>query len=229
MSAETLRPAVVMFDLDGTLADSFAAIRTALNAALSELGLPQHDLPWVRSHVGRGSEALLRDAVGTAADDDLRRSVAATFGARYREIYLDQTPPMPGAVETLAFVAARARDRVAVVSNKYEELCRRWLTHWGLAANVAAVVGPDTYGVHKPDPAVLARVLQRFGAAPPEALLVGDMVVDVATAKGAGVPMVGVQGDPESASALLAAGAPVVLAALNELPGWLAANGTGWR
>ena len=228
MASETLRPAAVLFDLDGTLADSFAAIRTALNASLAEHALPQYDLPWVKSHVGRGAEALVRDAVGSAALDDLRRSVGTRFGIIYREIYLDQTPPVPGVEGVLAFVAARVGRNVAVVSNKYEELCRGWLKHLGLARHIAVVVGPDTYGARKPDPAVIAPVLQGFGVAAADALMVGDMEVDAATAAGVGVPLVGVQGDTEKARALLAAGAVAVLGALEELPGWLAANGSGW-
>ena len=55
MAAELLRPAALLFDLDGTLADSFAGIRHALNAALRESGLPEFDLAWVRTHVGRGA------------------------------------------------------------------------------------------------------------------------------------------------------------------------------
>jgi phosphoglycolate phosphatase len=228
VTSEAPRPAAVLFDLDGTLADSFAAIRTALNAALADHDLPGYDLPWVKSHVGRGAEALVRDAVGAKGGDDLRSSVGIRFGAHYREIYLDQTPPVHGAERVLAFVAARIARNVAVVSNKYEALCRGWLEHWGLARHVAVVVGPDTYGVRKPDPAVIVPVLQGFGVAAADALMVGDMEVDAATAAGSGVPLVGVQGDPEKASALLAAGAVAVLGALDELPGWLATHGTGW-
>jgi phosphoglycolate phosphatase len=228
MGSEALRPAAVLFDLDGTLAESFAAIRTALNAALADHELPGFDLAWVRTHVGRGAEALVRDAVGAGAGDELRRSVGAAFAARYREIYLDETPPMPGAADVLAFVAARVPGRVAVVSNKYENLCRGWLAHWGLAPHVTAVVGPDTYGVRKPDPGTVLPVLRGFGVAPAEALMVGDMDIDVATAGAAGIPIVAVQADPQGAARLRAAGAGDVLPALRELPGWLAAHGSGW-
>lgn len=228
MTSEALRPAAVLFDLDGTLADSFAAIRDALNAALRERGLAERDLAWVRAHVGRGAPELVRDAVGHDADDTFRRSVGELFGAHYRQIYLDGTPPLPGAPEVLAYVATRVGGRVAVISNKYEELSRAWLAHWGLALHVDVVVGPDTYGVRKPDPAAVRPVLEGFGVDPADALLVGDMEVDAAAARAAGVPMVAVQPDPEGARALLAAGALAVLHALGELPGWLMEHGTGW-
>jgi phosphoglycolate phosphatase len=225
----SLRPAAVLFDLDGTLADSFAAIREALNAALREHGLPEQDLPWVRTHVGRGAVELLRDAVGADRDEALLRTVGARFGAVYREIYLEQTPPMPGAGEVLALVAARTGGKVAVVSNKYEELCRRWLAHWGLAPHVAVVVGPDTHGVRKPDPGTVVPVLEGFGVLPGDALMVGDMEIDVNTARAAGIPAVAVHPDETVAGTLLEAGAVAVLGSLGELPSWLAHNGTGWR
>jgi phosphoglycolate phosphatase len=226
--AETLRPAALLFDLDGTVADSFGAIRDALNAALREHGLGERDLAWVRTHVGRGAPVLVRDAVGHESDEGLQRSVGARFGARYREIYLDQTPPLPGAGDVLAFVAARVGGKVAVISNKFEELSRAWLAHWGLASHVAVVVGPETYGVRKPDPGAMLPVLEGFGVAPADALMVGDMEVDVAVARAAGVPMLAVQADPAAAQALLAAGAMAVLPALGGLPGWLVEHGTGW-
>ena len=224
-----LRPAAVLFDLDGTLADSFAAIREALNTALREHGLAEQELPWVKTHVGRGAVELLRDAVGADRDEGLRRAVGARFGTVYREIYLEQTPPMPRAREVLTLVAARTGGKVALVSNKYEELCRGWLAHWALAPHVAVVVGPDTYGVRKPDPATVRPVLEKFGVGPGEALMVGDMEIDVSTGKAAGVPVVAVHADPGVAPTLLDAGAVAVLGALGELPSWLARNGVGWR
>ncbi len=226
MAAEALRPAALAFDLDGTLADSFAGIRHALNAALRERGLPEFDLAWVRVHVGRGAPALVRDAVG--ADDALVRAVEARYGEHYRASFLDLTPALPGAVETVAHAARRTGGKVAVVSNKYEELSRAWLRHVGLAAHVAVVVGPDTYGVRKPDPGALAPVLRGFGVRPADALVVGDMDVDVAAALAVGAPMVGVQADPAAARALLAAGATATLPGIGDLPRWLALNGTGW-
>jgi HAD superfamily hydrolase (TIGR01509 family) len=229
VTSDDLRPAAVLFDLDGTLADSFAAIRDALNAALREHALGERDLAWVRTHVGRGAPELVRDAVGAESEEALRRSVGERFGSHYREIYLEQTPPMPGAAEVLAFVAARVGGKVAVISNKYEELSRAWLAHWGLAPHVNVVVGPDTYGVRKPDPAALLPVLEGFALGPADALMVGDMEVDASAARAAGVPMVGVQAEPAAARALLAAGAVTVLGALVALPGWLVEHGTGWR
>jgi phosphoglycolate phosphatase len=224
-----LWPAAVLFDLDGTLADSFAGIRQALNAALVELGMVERSLDWVREHVGRGAAALVRDAAGEGAGDDGRRDLGERFREHYRSIYLDATPPLPGAGEALAVVWRRTNGRVAVISNKYEVLSRAWLAHTHMLAHVAIVVGPDTYGAPKPDAGVVRPVLEAFAVEPASALLVGDMVVDVETGRASGVPVVGVQGDPDAAARLSAAGALVVIDCVAELPAWLADHGRGWR
>jgi phosphoglycolate phosphatase len=229
MTARKVVPAAVLFDLDGTLADSFEGIRYALNAALREEGLPEHDLAWVRAHVGRGAAALVHDAVGDGAGEAVAHRVGARFAQHYRATYLDLTPALPDAGAVLAFVWERTGGKVAVVSNKNEDLTRAWLRHVGLARYVAAVVGPETYGVRKPDPAAVLPVLRAFDIEPSDALLVGDMEVDVATARAVGSPIVAVHADPRAREALLAAGAAAALPAVGGLPAWLEENGSGWR
>jgi len=224
-----LRPAAVLFDLDGTLADSFAAIARALNLALADHALPEHDLGWVKRHVGRGAVELLRDAVGEDPDGGRLQAVGASFGVHYRAIYLIETPPLEGAAAVLSLVHERTGGRVAVVSNKDAALCRGWLEHWRLARFVAVVLGPDATGVHKPDPGAVRPALAEFAVAPADALLVGDMTVDVATGVAAGIPVVSVCGTDVEPADLLAAGAVAVIDRLVDLPDWLAGHGDGWR
>lgn len=229
MEITGLFPQAVLFDLDGTLADSFEGIARAVNAALREEGLATHPCDWVLTHVGRGTTALLRDAAGgnLAASEQARLERA--FDRAYRDVFLAQTPPFPGAAGVLARVGARTDGRVAIVSNKFERYSRAWVNYWGLGNLVTVVVGPDTFGARKPDPAMLRPVLQRFGAAPGDTLLVGDMVVDVAAGRAAGIPVVCVRGAGGVPAELRRAGALAVLADLRDLPGWLAGNGHGWR
>ena len=228
-AAFTRTPAAVVFDLDGTLADSFAGIRLALNAALAEEGIPERDIGWVRIHVGRGAPELVRDAVGEREEGAFLAAMTARYLELYRATYLEHTPPLPGAAAALEFVAAGTAGRVAVVSNKDAALSRLWLRHAGFERHVRAVVGPDTYGVRKPDPGALLPVLRGFGVAPAAAVMVGDMVVDVAAGAGVGTPVVGVNADPVAAAALRAAGATAVLGRVGELPAWLVRHGRGWR
>lgn len=215
-------PKAVLFDLDGTLADSFGAIADALNTALTAHGAPVRPLEWVKQHVGRGAAELLRDAVGQEAGEERLKAVGHAFGQRYKEIYLKDTLPLPGAQTVLTHVHQATGGKVGVVSNKHAALCRDWLRYWDLLRYVAAVSGPDSAGARKPDPAALHPVLEALGVAAAEALLIGDMEVDVETGHAAGMPVVVIAGPSRSREQLAAAGAEAILADLRELPAWLA-------
>jgi phosphoglycolate phosphatase len=222
------RPAAVLFDMDGTLADSFEGIERALNTSLREMGLPTRDFAWVRRHVGRGMRELVSDAVGPGGSPQVLREVGHRCLATYRHIFPEQTSPLPGAREVMAWCCAGTGGRVAVVSNKLSELSREWLQRFDLSRHVAQVVGPDTFGVRKPDPGAVLPVVSRFGVAPGDALLVGDMEVDAATGRAAGIPVVGVRQDGTTPGSLRSAGMLAVLFDLRDLPAWLAGNGRGW-
>jgi phosphoglycolate phosphatase len=227
LAGGALWPAALVFDLDGTLADSFAGIDLALNRALAECGLPARDLAWTRAHVGRGAAELVRDAVAPA-DEEVMREVGAAFARHYEMIYREHTPPLPGAAEVLALAAARTDGRVAIVSNKHARFSRGWLEHWGLARHVAIVTGPDTAGARKPEAGALLPVLAALGVAAADALLVGDMEVDAAAGRNAGVAVVLVHGGATPSAPLEALGAVAVLGSVAGLPAWLAAHGRGW-
>lgn len=222
------RPAAILFDMDGTLADSFDGIQRALNTSLREMGLPTRDSAWVRRHVGRGMRELVSDAVGRGGSPQVLREVGRRCLATYRHIFPEQTAPLPGAREVLAWCCNGTGGRVAVVSNKLAELSREWLQRFDLDRHVALVIGPDTFGVRKPDPGAVLPVLSRFGVWPGNALLVGDMEIDAATGRAAGMPVVGVRQDGTSPGSLRAAGMLAVLFDLRDLPAWLAGNGRGW-
>ncbi len=222
-----LWPAAVLFDLDGTLADSFAGIHSALAQALAEFGLPGRDLDWVRRHVGRGARPLLDDAVGHD-DEALVLRVGERFGALYRATYLDGTPARRGAAELLSFVHATTGGRVAVVSNKAEALCRTWLEHVCLAGWVELVAGPDTFAACKPDPAAVLPVLRALGVDAGEALLIGDMPIDAVTADNAGLRALLVCGGAADEDELRQSRPLAVLSGLDEVAGWLVEHGRGW-
>jgi len=129
----------------------------------------------------------------------------------------------------LSQVHDRTGGRIAVVSNKYAALCRRWLDYWRFGGLIAYVGGPEESGARKPDPRAVAPALAALGVHPEEALFVGDMEVDVATGRNLGMPVVAIRGDTVASAALRAAGALAVLFDLRDLPDWLAGNGRGWR
>lgn len=172
----------VVFDLDGTLADSYPAITASVNHIRAAHGLAPLSEDEVRRHVGRGPAYLLEHTVpGTDLPTDL---------ARYREHHPSVlrwgTRLLPGVADTL-LALQQAGLRLAVCSNKPIAFTRELLDYLGVAARFNAVIGPEDAPRLKPAPDMLQAALHRLGVAPAEALYVGDMVVDIRTARAAGV------------------------------------------
>jgi HAD superfamily hydrolase (TIGR01509 family) len=195
----------VVFDLDGTLVDSYDAIALGVNAARKAFGLAPLPRPDVRRRVGRGLEALMADVLGKErADAGVR-----IFRERYAEVYAAATSALPGALDTLRELRSRGY-RMAVASNKLARFGGPILEHLGMAGFLTTVEGPDTAGAPKPEPPMIERCLRAMGVGPEEALYVGDMVLDVETALRAGVPVILVPGGSSEREDLLRTGATVL-------------------
>jgi phosphoglycolate phosphatase len=178
----SLIPRAVLFDFDGTLADSYNAITASTNHVRAANGLPALTEAEIRRHVGSGLEKLLADLLpGT----DPARNVAL-YREHHASVMRDHTRLMPGAREAVVALK-RAGRRLAVCSNKKVEFTRALLDSLGLAAFFDVVLGPNDVPHPKPAPDMLLAALRRLGAAPGEALYVGDMDLDVQTARAAGV------------------------------------------
>ena len=172
----------VLFDFDGTLADSYAAITASVNHVRAAHGLPPLPEQEVRRHVGRGPDHLLRHTVpgGDVADD------VARYRAHHPSVMRPGTHLLPGTAEAVAAARASGR-RVGVCSNKPGGFTRDLLKYLGLAEHVDLVLGPEDVARPKPAPDMLVQALARLGLAAGQALYVGDMTVDVQTARAAGV------------------------------------------
>ncbi len=175
-------PRAVIFDFDGTLADSYDAITASLNHVRAVNGLAALPEAEIKKHVGRGLELLLADLL---PDSDLDRNVAL-YRAHHVAVMREHTRLLPGAREAVEALKRSGR-RLAVCSNKKVAFTRALLDSLGLAPLFDAVLGPDDVPRPKPAPDMLLAALRRLGAAPGEALYVGDMDVDVQTARAAGV------------------------------------------
>jgi phosphoglycolate phosphatase len=174
-----------LFDFDGTLADSFAAITASTNHVRAHYGLAPMPEAEVRKYVGYGLANLLADLVPGAPLD----AAVAVYREHHERVMIPETRLMPGVAETIPELARRGY-RLAVCSNKRVEFTRELVRALGLADHFAAVLGPDDVGQRpKPDPAMLLEGLTRLRVSACEAVYVGDMVVDVQTAKAAGVPV----------------------------------------
>jgi 2-phosphoglycolate phosphatase len=203
----------VFFDFDGTLADSYTAITASLNHVRACHGLPPLVEAQIRPYVGRGLEHLLADTVpGTDIALDVRR-----YREHHPSVLRSGTHLLPGAADALRTLS-EAGLQLAICSNKPSRFTRELLAILELNRYVALALGPEDVANIKPAPDMVLEGLRRFGITPAEALYIGDMVVDIRTARAAGVTVWVVPTGSESRAALEAAGPDRLLSGLEEVP-----------
>ncbi len=206
---------LAIFDLDGTLVDSVEDLAASVNHALGVVGLPRRDLDEIRGFVGEGARVLLERAVAPRAD--LVEPALAAWREHYEDHCLDRTRLYPG----IATLVAGAGRTLAVHTNKPGALARKILDGLGLRSRFALVLGGDE-APRKPDPAGVRLIQARVGAAPEETVFVGDSLVDLATARAAGVRHVAVTWGLVPGADLVRAGATELAGSAGELARWVA-------
>jgi 2-phosphoglycolate phosphatase len=172
----------VIFDFDGTLADSYPAITASVNHVRAAHHLPPLEEAVVRRFVGRGPEYLLRHTVPGA---DVPTAVVR-YKAHHPAVMQAGTRLLPGVAETLPRLR-EAGLHLGVCSNKPGPFTRQLLGYLRLADFIQAVVGPEDAPRPKPAPDMLLLALERLSVPAASALYVGDMTVDIQTARAAGV------------------------------------------
>ncbi len=194
--------ATVVFDLDGTMIDTGPDLTAALNHVLRGLGLEEVVPGDVRPVVGLGARAIIEHALqqrGHALDAGALEAHLNGFLAYYRDNIAVHSRPFPGFEEALAGLAADGF-RLAVCTNKREELAVKLLQEMDLARHFHAIAGGDTFSMRKPDPGHLLGTIAAAGGVPRRAVMVGDSRPDVAAARGADVPVIvvsfGYAGEP---------------------------------
>ena len=182
-------PALI-FDLDGTLADTAPDLLGATNAVLAAKGRPLLDLAHLRHMVGFGARALIAQAMeasGTPVTEDQMPALVEIFLDHYRAHIADGTRLFPGVPQTLAALKRRGA-RLGVLTNKPQELTDRLLPLLGLDGLFAAVYGAGRKAYTKPDPRIFHEVVEDCGGAP--GVMIGDSVTDLNTARAAGAPCI---------------------------------------
>jgi phosphoglycolate phosphatase len=185
-------PPIVVFDLDGTLAETAPDIMRTLNVILGREGLPELPVERARELVGAGARALLQRGFkvsGRPLDDQTLERLFEEFLGIYA-----------GAIAASSFLhdgVLAALDDLAgdgfvfgVCTNKPILHTRLFLDHFGIGGRFAAIAGRDSFPFCKPDPRHLTETIAQAGADPARAVMVGDSRTDVDTARAAGLPVI---------------------------------------
>ncbi len=173
----------LIFDLDGTLIDSQRDLIRSVNATLLEMGREHLHEDTISGYIGHGAPQLVGRALGDGSTEEERQRALKFFLAHYEEHKLDSTCAYPGVPEALEHLAAFS---MAILTNKPVRVSVRILEGLGLAKYFRAVYGGNSFETKKPDPLGAQTILREFGAAPAEAIVIGDSEVDVQTARNAG-------------------------------------------
>jgi len=181
----------LIFDLDGTLIDSKRDLIHSVNAMLLEMGREKRNEETISGYIGHGAPLLVSRALGGNAKEEEMRRALGFFLAYYEEHKLDTTCAYPGVAETVAELS-RKQLPMAVLTNKPVRISVRILEALSLAKHFRVIYGGNSFETKKPDPFGANTILREFGAAPKQAMVVGDSEVDVQTARNAGAISVAV-------------------------------------
>jgi phosphoglycolate phosphatase len=217
----------VIFDLDGTLADSLNDIGLAMNAVLEELRLPPHPMSAYGQFVGEGAEHLVRRAVHAASGRDAREPNDALLPAalgdlvvRYRAHYLDlhhaNSVPYPGVPELLRALVQKGL-KLAVLSNKRDDFTKLLVRQRFSQVPFVDVRGERDGVPRKPDPTAALEMARSINVRPSAVAFIGDTAIDMGTARNAGMHPVGVLWGFRDRQELEAAGAEHLIAEPGEL------------
>lgn len=185
---------LVIFDLDGTLADTAGDLMAALNSVLEGEGLSPLPVEQARSLLGAGGRALIRRgfaASGRDLDDRHLETLFAAFLRDYESHIAARSHLFPGVLAALDRLDS-AGYAAAICTNKLEKTSYMLLEALEVADRFRAVCGQDTFAFYKPDGRTLPAVAVRAGGRVERAVMVGDSVTDIAAAKNAGVPVIAV-------------------------------------
>ncbi len=211
----------ILYDLDGTLADSFLPIRESFNHILREFGHSR-----VLSHeeslalVGGGLEESVARLLSPG---EVSRGTAA-FRAHYETIFLETTHPMPGA-DTLLREMFRRGVSQGVVTNKLGTSARALIRHFGWDDLLPICLGEHDGYELKPSPDMLLAAAGQMGVAPRDLLFVGDSPFDREAGRRAGCPVILLTTGTHQEKELAALDPLVVLKSLSDVEKWVRESG----
>lgn len=185
---------LIVFDLDGTLVETAPDLIGALNYVLQREGMQPLPLASARNMIGGGARKLLERGLEvdgrTISVAEIDR-LTVDFIDYYAEHIADNSKPFDGLHATLDDLSAKGF-RFAVCTNKLEWLSKRLLERLDMTSRFDVICGADTFGVSKPDPAILRQTVAQAGGDMSACIMVGDAGPDVGVARRAGIPIIGV-------------------------------------
>lgn len=190
----TPAPALVIFDLDGTLIDTAPDLVASLNHTIAALDLPPVGYSDLTHLVGHGAKAMIERACklrGHSLTPESLEPLLERFVAFYTETMPGDSRPYPGLVEAMDALKAEGF-KLAVCTNKLESLALPLIQHLGLTHYFNAITGGDSFPVRKPDARHLVGTVERAGGELQRSVMVGDSINDILVARNAGVPSIAV-------------------------------------
>lgn len=194
MTLSSAPPPLLVFDLDGTLAETAPDLVTTLNMLLTREGFPSVPYETARGMVGGGARALIERGLAYAGGDLPAQRIDTLFEeflTHYDAHIADATMLFPGVGAALDRFEA-AGWRFAVCTNKIENSSTLLLAALGVAHRFSAICGKNTFPISKPDGRALLMTIDKAGGHPDRTIMVGDSKTDIETAQNAKIPVVAV-------------------------------------
>ena len=182
---------IVGFDLDGTLIDTSGDLAAAVNYAIGTIDRPPFPVEEIKPFVGKGAKVMLQRALTASGgfDDALLTRLLPILLDYYEQNLAIHSRPYPGLIVAMDALE-QAGVKLAICTNKAERFTIPLMHQIGLSDRFASIVGGDTVGVAKPDPAPIHAMIERAGGG--RAIFLGDTINDIAGARNAGIPSVAV-------------------------------------
>jgi len=204
---------LLIFDFDGTITDSIPSAVEALQKTIKILGFPYRTKDEINKHVGLGEVPLVSGSIGSN-DPTLLKKALETYQKIYKAEGINKVMPYPHVRDMLEHFSKKTK---VIVSNKKDEFIGLILKNLRLERYFDKVFGGDSAPCLKPDPCAILHMLEIYGSDPKRTIFVGDMVVDVQTARNAGVISCAVTYGFDSREKLTAAGPDLMIEDMLEL------------
>ena len=205
---------LIMFDFDGTIADSLPAAIRSVQQMLDELAYPAKTAEEIGRHIGFGERALVAGSIGSENEKLVAQAQEVYYKHNLENI--KSVKLYPHVKEFLELFKNKLK---VVVSNKRDEFIELILAGQRIDNYFARIIGGDSSACLKPDPCAINNVLKEYQVPAERALYIGDMTVDVETGRNAGVMTCAVTYGFHGKTALEKAGPDLMVDDLLELQG----------